>query len=190
MLPQSCNYAGVTFASMPTLENPFLAQLPSGNNTCLIQQFLPRINSTAQYQKVSANEFPKVCDQIDGSFYVNYFNVNDLYSTAWGLEACMPANVKQSPWKSTRDHQDFTEELYLNVTLIGYEGLFMTLDGFERFSGNHTFYKVNLDTTAGYFELPNYMDGGRAGPLLDKDPNAICGNSCEAEGPLWPSYDF
>lgn len=179
-LPLSCDRGGVTFGNMSQLENPFLAQLPGGYSTGLIQQFVPRINSSAQYQNIPGDEFPKACDQVDGAFYVNYLNVTDLghgYTMTWGLEACMPANVTKSPWNSTRDRQDFTEELYLNVTLIGYEfGIYSSTDA------NSLLYKITLDTTAGYFELPNYMNGGIAGPLLDKDPNDICGNSCETEG--------
>lgn len=177
-LPPSCNRGGVTLGNMSALESPFLAQLPSGYSTGLIQQFLPRINSTAQYRKIAADEFPEACDQIDGSFYVKYFNETDRQHgspTAWGIEACMPANLRNTPWKSTRDRQDFTEELYLNITLVDYEYIGSP-------SVNNLFYKVTLDTTAGYFELPNYMNGQIAGPLLDKDPNHICGSSCETEG--------
>jgi hypothetical protein len=77
----------------------------------------------------------------------------------------MPANVANS-WNSTRDRQDFSEELHLNVTVLN-----LTSGNIE--SG---FYKITLDTTAGYFELPNYMNQGVAGPLLDKDPITVCGD--------------
>lgn len=88
----------------------------------------------------------------------------------------MPRDLTTSPWKSTRDRQDFTEEVYLNVTLIHYN-----VNKLNQDQQNSTFYKVTLDTTAGYFELPNYMNGEVAKPLLKKDPNSICGEHCEPE---------
>jgi hypothetical protein len=65
---QSCTHGGVSFANMSGLEHPFLAQLASGYNTGLIQQYLPRINSTARYEDTSADEFSKNCNRIDGTF--------------------------------------------------------------------------------------------------------------------------
>jgi hypothetical protein len=177
-LPTSCNNGGATFQNLEELSDPFLAQLPSGYNTGLIRQFAPRINSSAHYENISAENFPKNCDQKDGAFFVEYTNTTDKYfSQTWGVQACMPANLTSSPWKSTRDRQDFTEELYLNITLINYEYM-----QYGDYQANSTFYKVTLNTTGGYFELPNYMNGGSAGSLLDKDPNTLCGNDCEIQG--------
>ncbi|CAG8886350.1 unnamed protein product [Penicillium egyptiacum] len=99
-------------------------------------------------------------------------DLNGLVDT-WGMQACMPRDLTTSLWKSTRDRQDFTEELYLNVTLIQYK--------LNKVQQNSTFYKVMLDTTAGNFELPNYMNGEIAGSLLEKDPNRLCGEHCERQ---------
>lgn len=41
-----------------------------------------------------------------------------------------------------------------------------------------TYIHITVDTTAGYFELPNYMNSQKAGPILNDDPNATCGESC------------
>ncbi|KAJ5993684.1 hypothetical protein N7451_009408 [Penicillium sp. IBT 35674x] len=177
-LPISCEYGGAKFEDLADLSDPFLAQLPSGYNTGLIRQFAPRINSSAQYENISAEAFPKDCDQIDGAFFIDYTNTT-YEDYTWGVQACMPTNVTSSPWKSTRDRQDFTEELYLNITLINYEYIQYGSDGDQV---NSMFFKVTLNTTGGYFELPNYMNGGSAGSLLDKDPNSLCGNDCEIQG--------
>ncbi|KAJ5982762.1 hypothetical protein N7451_012862 [Penicillium sp. IBT 35674x] len=182
-IPKSCSSGGVTFANISQLEHPFLAQLPSGYSTGLLQQFIPRINSTAQYQNIPANEFPNGCDQIDGAFYVHYYNVSYdedsswARKSTWGLEACMPANLTKSPWSATRDRQNSTEELYLNLTVIGYD-----IGTSPQSDTDSTYYRIILDTTAGYFELPNYANGEIPGPLLDKDHNGVRGNSCEREG--------
>lgn len=173
---------GATFGQISNLQDPFLAQLPSGYSTGLIQQFLPRINSTAQYENISQTEYPTNCSTSPGSFYVNYSNFT-TNETWWGLEACMPGDHSQSPWKATRNRQDFSEVLYMNVTLNGYF--------WRGESGNSSasqFYRIAVDTTAGYFELPNYMNGGLSGPLLDEDPtNGACGDYCVDQGWSIPS---
>ena len=80
----------------------------------------------------------------------------------------MPADLTQSPWKTTRARQDFSEELYINIT-----------GGFNQPGG---FYRVTVKTTAGYFELPNYMNNLAPGPLLEQAPDYLCGSDCESEG--------
>ena len=155
----------------------FVAELPSGFNTGLVRQFLPRINSSAEYGTILESDFPTGCDIIPGAFYVKYSNStgDDAQCPGeWAIEACMPYNQAQTPWKSTRLRQRFSEELYLNVTATG-----CLAAGYP-----YNYYLLTINTTAGYFELPNYMNGGVAGPLLDQDPNSICGNDCAPEGAI------
>lgn len=157
--------------------HPFVAELPFGFNTGLIRQFLPRINSSAKYESISESDYPTGCDTLPGAFYAKYTGTrdDDRCQGAWGLEVCMPGNMTKSPWISTRDRQDFSEVLYINTTL---SGCFVERGpGSGRAEGS-LFHRLTVDTTGGYFELPNYMNGGLAGPLLDRDPNSICGNDC------------
>lgn len=168
---------GAILGNMSKLHEPFLAELPSYFDTGLIRQFIPRINSTAIYELISEAEFPRDCERIFGAFYVDYQNTTFEFerNTTWGLQACMPNNNTQSPWTFNRNRQDFTERLYLNITLDGF--------GYNdsRFLVPITSYiKITLNTTAGYFELPNYMNHGLAGALLDKDPflGGSCGHDC------------
>jgi hypothetical protein len=114
-------------------------------------------------------------------FYVDY-GYRNLTSTryflkygvpfGWGIRACM-TNDNRGTWESTANRQDVFEVLYLNITANSLS------------NGNNPiesgFYKVTLNTTAGYFELSNYMNKGRAGPLLDKGPQGTCdgGDDCE-----------
>ncbi|KAK7007421.1 hypothetical protein R3P38DRAFT_3281712 [Favolaschia claudopus] len=79
----------------------------------------------------------------------------------YAVEVCMPANVTASPWKSQHTRQDFSEAI-----------------------------KITVNTTAGYFELPNYMNGGINGPILVDDPANYCDLSCEPQGSIPDSiYD-
>lgn len=47
----------------------------------------------------------------------------------------------------------------------------------SRDPGNYSF-KMSLNTTAGYFELPNYKNGQLPGPLLSDDPELHCDEQC------------
>jgi hypothetical protein len=184
---QSCNLTNVGAAcgsgnnlgDISTLEDPFLAQLPSGFGTGLIRQYAPRFNSTAKYESITAADWPAGCEHLPGALYVEYSYTDGDTSDpgVWNVQACMPGNVTQSPWTLTRDRQDFTEELYLNITLYG---------GISQKSTPHNglTFRITSNTTAGYFELPNYMNNQIPGPLLTKISAGICGagTACVPEG--------
>lgn len=172
--PEAC-VAGSTFGNMSTLQDPFLAQLTNGYSTGVISQFIPRFNSSATYENITgdANAWPVNCDTIPGSFWAEYGDGEN-----WSVQVCMPANMIKSPWKNTRNRQDFSEQLFLNITInenaVDPESEPTPPTG-EQF-------RLTMNTTAGYFELPNYMNGNVAGPLLEEDPNTICGLECLGEG--------
>ncbi|KAF8815773.1 hypothetical protein BYT27DRAFT_7224704 [Phlegmacium glaucopus] len=172
---ESCALGGITLANMSQLPEPFLAQLPLGYNTGLIRQFLPRINSSATREVITEADFPANCDTLPGSFYVNYANAREFGN--WSLIACMPANQINSPWKPVRTRQDFSEELYLNLSVSGFGAA--PWDPPETRGG---LFKIIVNTTAGFFELPNYMNRQLPGPLLDDDPSNYCGIDCVSQG--------
>ncbi|RMJ21131.1 hypothetical protein PHISP_07999, partial [Aspergillus sp. HF37] len=170
---KKCSPNIATFTNLSALHDPFLAELPSDYNTGLVSQFIPRINSST---KIVPAKFPGDCETTPGSLFfrhshadssnISYHSpVPDNYP--WAVTVCMPASTTQSPWKPTRDRQDFTEELYVNVAYLP-----------EDSEGSQVEYtvKIAVDTTAGYFELPNYFNGGKPGPLLPKQPE--CGLNC------------
>lgn len=85
----------------------------------------------------------------------------------------MPTNYSNSVIQNTRMRQDFSESLYVNVSLNGF---------FEFISNTSALYKVDLNTTIGYFEMPNFMNGLKPGPLLEVDPGRLCGKDCNEQG--------
>lgn len=90
----------------------------------------------------------------------------------------MPGNQSVSPWKAQHTRQDFREEMYLNINISL---------GDDESSSTHAgvyYSKISVDTTAGFFELPNYMNGGIAGPLLEDDPSNYCGLDCQLQAGL------
>lgn len=175
---------GYAFDGVPLLQDPFWCQLPSGFNTGLIQQFAPRVNFTTRYENVTSDAFPQNCGSTSESLYIRHESYNnsdnaDLFGD-YAVDICMP-NIT-FPWKVTDSRQDFSEELYLNITLgevceqcdYAYNGI----------PGNYMF-KVTLNTSAGYFELPNYMNNQLPGPLLDGRPTQYCGDLCVPQGYLY-----
>jgi hypothetical protein len=166
------NNSGVQFLTLNDMSSQtFYSQLPSGFNTGLVRQFAPRVNSTATYEIIEASQFPVNCGSSSGAFYAEYSASYSWYSTfSWGVIACMPGNMTESPWRTERKRQEFSEVLYLNMTQDEY----LSAD----YTGQAALYRITVNTTAGFFELPNYMNQGVPGPLLDKDPVDLCDQHC------------
>lgn len=141
-------------------ESAFFSEVPSNFSTGLLgPQYAPRMNSTTNVTVVSEEEFRGSCrdESNSGGFYVQYqktygYVERDYYM--YSLTVCMPGDIRISPWKPTRDRQDITEELYINITL----------------ANRAMHYRVRTQSSLGYFELPNIMNGNKPGPLLQQDP--------------------
>jgi hypothetical protein len=95
----------------------------------------------------------------------------------------MPGNQSTSPWSNTYNRQDFREVLYLNISVMGYDNEMDLIQSFDSPASGGVF-RITADTTAGYFELPNYMNGGRVGSLIDGDPDDDdhCDSQCKRQG--------
>ncbi|KAK2599100.1 hypothetical protein QQS21_005441 [Conoideocrella luteorostrata] len=138
----------------------FWSQVPHGFNTGLIEQYALRFNSTAHLQPISAEDYPENCENMVGAFHI----IHNYNSSKF--EACMPADMRRIPWKPQVSRQDFREELYLRATIGDYKphSFVEPID-----KGLHLV-KFALDTTAGYFQLPSFANGGHPGRLLQGDP--------------------
>ena len=166
-----CIQGGITFDSIAALQGPYVAQLPAGYQTGLITQFMPRMNSSVSLLNVSQTAFPSNCNATSGAYYMEY----SYNTTLLNVQVCMPDGVSQSPWKATRDRQDTTEIMFLNIHSGGSQNSADPDDNIENIT-----LKLTVNTTLGYFELPNYNSSGVAGPLLAKDPHDTCpGNEDE-----------
>ncbi|CAI7610564.1 unnamed protein product [Penicillium discolor] len=177
------NNSGVQFLTLNDLSSQtFYSQVPSGFNTGLIRQFAPRANSTATYEIIEASQFPVNCGSSSEAFYAEYSASYSWYNTfSWGVTACMPGNMTKSPWQTDRNRQDFSEVLYLNMTQDEY---------FSDDAGRAILYRITVNTTAGFFELPNYMNQGVPGPLLDQDPADICDQYCLKQNHTYYSWGY
>ncbi|KGO40151.1 hypothetical protein PEXP_035350 [Penicillium expansum] len=164
------NNSEVQFLTLSDMSSQtFYSQVPSGFNTGLLRQFAPRVNSTATYEIIDASQFPVDCGSSSEAFYAEYSASFAWYTAySWNIIACMPGNMTESPWRTERNRQDFSEVLYLN----------MTQDEYASRDSRATLYRITVNTTAGFFELPNYMNQGVPGPLLAQDPVALCDQHC------------
>jgi len=186
---EQCVLGTSTLGKLSELSNPYLAGLPIGFNTGLIKQFIPRINSSVKWEPISPELMPVNCSGIPDSFYALYANATTYESLSgpvprnWSIEICMPANQSESPWSDTYERQDFSEELFLNISVMGYDddSSYSEQDIDSPSTGG--MFRVTSNTTAGYFELPNYMNGGQAGLIIDGDPDDSdhCGFDCRPQ---------
>lgn len=187
------NGSGVQLLTLNGLSSDnFYSQLPSGFNTGLLRQFAPRVNSTASYETIVAAEFPANCSTESGALYLDYqseYEFDDAGDFSYyGLIACMPASSTKSAWQMTRNRQDFTEVLYLNLT-----GSNIAASSYpDNTYATQYLYKITVNTTSGYFELPNYMNDNIAGPLLEVDPENLCDEKCMSQSSedSWQTWKY
>lgn len=158
-----CSDTGISLSDLSGLKNPFIAPLPQQFHTGLVQQFVPRINSTAQWANINIAEYPANCGQDPGSWVSRWSNTttaNDDYpDKLWSVEACMTGDLRTSPWKPTLRRQDFMEELYLNITIANRNIGDDMNSRVENSPPGGSPFRITMNTTAGHFELPNYMNG-------------------------------
>jgi len=154
--PAACGY-GATLGNFSSLLDPFLAQLPSTFSSGVVRQFLPRFNSSTTYSKVAASGWPAECSTAAGSYSISYENTST--DNPWSVAICMPGDLRHTPWKRTHARQDFGEVLYLNISRS---------DAGQPLETGGSLFQIVMNTTGGYFELPNYMNRQMPGylPLL------------------------
>lgn len=143
-------------------EAPSLAYVPLASDFTTgafpIAQYAPRISSSISYTAITPDEFTKNCrNETDKGWFYAKYERDEEYRTV-SLEACMPVDLRKSPWNVTRDRQDLEEELYLNI-----------LSSTSSDTGP-TYWKASAKSSLGYFELPSEANGNTQGELLDKDP--------------------
>jgi hypothetical protein len=156
-----------TLANITSIDRPFWAELPSGINTGLQpQQYAPRVNSTVTWMNNSVSNLPDECNFSSDAYYIRY-EYHDIFQ--YSIEICMPGNMSQSSWKNERARQDLHEELYLKMNFSGDYDVDVLRGGLPVTPGIYS-KKLTLDTTTGYFELPNYENGQVPGPLLSGNP--------------------
>jgi len=162
---------GLELGKLSSLSDPFLSSLPNGYHTGILRQYAPRYNFSAEVTYIQPSEFPSNCsDQLYG-FHIQHTGIE------WDMRVCAPVQTKEGyfhgSWENTRDRQDFTEEVFLNMSIncdeAKFHNMWTVCAGYYQ-KPVKSLLKITGRTTAGWFELPNDMNGGILGPLLAKDP--------------------
>ncbi|KAF1998253.1 hypothetical protein P154DRAFT_621828 [Amniculicola lignicola CBS 123094] len=142
-----------------------LGDLPAGFTTGVMHepQYAPRIDSDTSAVDIDEKEFQANCrdETSSGGLYVKYERTyNETSYSTFGAVACMPGDQSKTHWRPTRDQQNLTESLYLNIS-----SSILILGEVET-----RYIKVTTFSTLGYFEIPSYRNGNVAGPIIAKDP--------------------
>lgn len=145
----------------------YVSNFPPSFSTGVLREHALRLNSTASCEAVPRSSFPDVCPgaaPLAGAFATpeteNRF--------------CVPGDYTVTPWTIGRDRQVITEELWVD-NYVPYGSRLLSEeegeDGWALANVKNLTLRCVARTMRGYFELPNYHNGGKAGPLLDEWPS-------------------
>ncbi len=160
--PTECRFGGLTYETLGSVPDAWISQLPNGFSVGVRErQYLPRVNSSVTVENV--NILPPACLDGSAALVINHEGKapeedgegGSILTHHWWIKACVPEYTILSPFEYTGNKQTISETLYLdlyslNLVTTKAQGVF----------------KITVDTTLGYFELPSYANGEVPGPLL------------------------
>lgn len=130
----------------------FVAALPNGTDTGVLRHRLMRFNSSWIGEEIDRSEFQMSCGG-DG------FKTNFVKAGLLEVRLCVPGRRGTLPWSNSRNRQDISEEVLIDVVNLGLRSRNADLDFTRRFT---------MRTTRGYFEMGNYRNNYIHGPLLER----------------------
>jgi hypothetical protein len=133
----------------------FVSALHTNTTTGILRQHAMRFNSTMECRHIEQSQFPKECTG-EKPFQVKseWKAIRDT-----GLVVCAPGEFDKFPWTLSRNRQDITEELYIDLNI----------SSADEGGYSNTMY-CNASATRGYFELRNIYNNQTYSPLMDKWP--------------------
>lgn len=155
-------YTGDNSIGAERHETYFVSSLKNGSNTGVLREHAMRFNSTIECEIAPSSAFPEVCP--GGLPFETTMSVPDVYD----IRICVPGAYGSTPWNLTRDRQDLTEELWIDVVIHDEYMLGFYTEKFYH-TTNYTQH-CTARSTRGYFEVNNHWNGGNPGPLLEKWP--------------------
>ncbi|KAF2140108.1 uncharacterized protein K452DRAFT_299507 [Aplosporella prunicola CBS 121167] len=135
----------------------FVSALPNGTTTGVLRQHAMRFNSSVKCEHVSG--IPSPCS---GS---RPFEASLSMPGVLNISLCAPGAYGESPWNLSRNRQDITEHLYLDVYVPCSKDIIQNRNQAANFT-----LRCTSNTTRGYFELGNYRNNYTHGPLLETWP--------------------
>ncbi|KAH6633766.1 hypothetical protein C7974DRAFT_309920 [Boeremia exigua] len=145
-----------TYAEIPTF---FVASLRTNSTTGVLREHLMRFNSSVQCEEIDKSSFPSPCPG-ENPFVARLQKTKDT-----DIRVCVPGSVGTFPWRLSRNRQDITEELYLDL----WDGDLSTRED-ASFKNVSATVRCEAKTTRGYFEMGNALNEDTYGPLLDQWP--------------------
>lgn len=141
----------------------FVSSLMNSTNTGVLRQLSMRLNSTSTCTSEDSSAFPTTCPG-DRPF------VSALSLRGMNISICTPGNYAETPWTLSRDRQDILEELWIDLA-IGPDA--ENMEDLEIQWGVPTNWTLHctVNTTRGYFEIPNAHTNNNPGTLLEKWPS-------------------
>ncbi|KAK0658726.1 hypothetical protein QBC41DRAFT_287500 [Cercophora samala] len=138
----------------------FVSKMPMGTNTGMIRAHALRLNSSAPVcTDIPEQDFPSPCP--GPKPFVTSMATEGL-SVDLSINICVPGNQSGDPWSVSWDRQEITEQLYVQVR-------------HPRSSPTSALYNTTMvctvNTTRGFFELPNFHNDFTPGPLVDSIPS-------------------
>ncbi|KAJ8133150.1 hypothetical protein O1611_g471 [Lasiodiplodia mahajangana] len=154
-------YGRSLFSYAPTStvrDNPgfYVTAVDSGLDTGVFLEHALRLNTSISCEWIEKSAFPSPCPG------PNPF-VTHVARPQLELSVCAPGNTTQFPFTPSRNRQDITEELFIDLVVS-------PQINFLSEANNFTLH-CTASTSRGYFELPNEQNGHYPGPLLDKWPS-------------------
>ncbi|KAI1359938.1 hypothetical protein F5Y08DRAFT_318349, partial [Xylaria arbuscula] len=144
----------------------FTSSLPAGFHTGVLRYHAMRLNSSVQCQSIPRTSFPDACSG-PKPFYGNLSlpSREEEDDAASGqpdisMRWCVPGNYTTSPWSGSRDREDISEDIFIDVFVP--DGAYDEGESVQSFTTH-----CSANTTRGYFELPNFHNDLTHGPLLN-----------------------
>ncbi|KAI1321938.1 hypothetical protein F5Y16DRAFT_387995 [Xylariaceae sp. FL0255] len=134
----------------------FVTSLVNGTNTGVLREHALRLNSSAHCQLISRSEYPSSCP--GASPFITHIQRDIL-----DLRICVLGNTSVFPFTPSRNRQDITEEMYVDLEV------FPNTYNPNIDAANFTTHCV-ASTSRGYFELGNIHNQYVYGSLLEEWP--------------------
>ncbi|ROV93674.1 hypothetical protein VPNG_08857 [Cytospora leucostoma] len=160
--PANVDYYAGYISSDHSNDTYFVSSLPGGTNTGVLRQLSMRMNSTSGCTNVPRSDFPTTCS--GKRPFTSTLILGQLQ-----VSICAPGASDESPWTLSRDRQDITEDLWIDV-FVEHNSKDPFEDLEEAYATNFTLH-CTTHSTKGYFELPNSHTNNSPGPLLDTWPS-------------------
>lgn len=154
---------GSLFYMLPN-ENFFVSALQNGTTTGVLREHAIRLNSSSGCTNLPRSEYPATCAG-DRPFETGFIADGILE-----VRICAPGAYGMTPWTISRDRQDITEELWIDVFLPQISDWIEVVRPSEGIDFNFTLHCTS-NTTRGYFEVPNTQNGNNPGQLLENWPS-------------------